>query len=83
MVSNNALAGAYKANGQIQQALQLLEQVVKIEKITPSEDHRYRLASQHTLGGAYEANSQIQQAVQLLEQVVKIEEITVGEDHPR
>ena len=80
LASQHALAGAYEANGQIDQAIQLLEYVVRIrEKL--AEDHPSRLASQHALAGAYEANGQIDQAIQLLEHVVRIEE-KLAEDHP-
>jgi hypothetical protein len=38
---------AYQANGQVKQAVALLEQVVAIHKRTLAEDHPDRLASQH------------------------------------
>jgi hypothetical protein len=60
----------------------LLEQVVKIEEQTLTEDYPSRLASQHELAGAYQANGQVKKAVLLLEQVVKIEDQTLTEDYP-
>ncbi|KAF7505310.1 hypothetical protein GJ744_001013 [Endocarpon pusillum] len=61
------LAGAFEANGQVKEALSLLEQVVKISEQTLAEDHPDRLASQHELARAYKANGQIKEAVSLLE----------------
>ncbi|SLM40558.1 Tetratricopeptide-like helical domain [Lasallia pustulata] len=82
LASQHALAGAYEANGQVKEAVKLLEQVVKIRESTLAESHPDRLASQHALAGAYEANGQVKEAVKLLEQVVKIEESTLAESHP-
>ncbi|KAL1900547.1 hypothetical protein Sste5346_002270 [Sporothrix stenoceras] len=71
---------AYHANGQIQEAVDLLEHVVKVkEKL--AEDHPDRLTSQHALAWAYHANGQIPKAVDLLEHVVKVRE-KLAEDHP-
>src|SRR6266480_3266558 len=82
LASQHALAGAYRANGQVKEAVSLLEQVVKIREQTLAEDHPDRLASQHALAIAYGANGQVKEAVSLLEQVVKIREQTLAEDHP-
>ena len=78
---------AYRANGQISEAVETLEHVVKVrEKL--AEDHPDRLASQHALAVAYRANGQIQKAVEILEHVVKVLEHVVkvreklAEDHP-
>ncbi|KFY25556.1 hypothetical protein V493_04584, partial [Pseudogymnoascus sp. VKM F-4281 (FW-2241)] len=71
-----------QANGQVKEAVELLQQVVKIREATLAEDHPDRLSSQHVLAGAYEANGQVKEAVNLLEQVVKIREATLAEDHP-
>ncbi|ETI24699.1 hypothetical protein G647_04068 [Cladophialophora carrionii CBS 160.54] len=80
LVSQHTLAGAYKANGRVKDAMQLLEEVVRIEQTLP-EDESARLASQHELARAYEANGQIKDAVRLLEEVVRIEQ-TLAEDGP-
>ncbi|KAF7504733.1 hypothetical protein GJ744_001802 [Endocarpon pusillum] len=67
---------------EIEQAVRLLEQVVRIEKKRLAEDHPDRLASQHELAQAYQANGQIREAVDLLEHVVKIKKKRQAEDHP-
>ena len=78
--SEHDLACAYLANGQINEAVELLEHVVKVrEKL--AEDHPERLASQHELGSTYLANGQIEEAVELLEHIVKVQE-KLTEDHP-
>ena len=62
LASQHELAGAYQANGQVDEAVTLLEHVVKVkEKLV--EDHPSRLASQHKLAGAYRANGQVDEAV--------------------
>ena len=74
------LAIAQQQDGQIREAVEMLEHVVKVrEKL--AEDHPSRLASQHALAGAYRANGQIDEAVEMLEHVVKVEE-KLAEDHP-
>ncbi|KAM0710568.1 hypothetical protein Q7P35_002239 [Cladosporium inversicolor] len=71
---------AYRANGQITKAVEMLEHVVKVrEKL--AENHPSRLASQHALAGAYQDDGQITKAVEMLEHVVKVEE-KLAEDHP-
>jgi tetratricopeptide (TPR) repeat protein len=82
LASQHELAGAYRANEQIKEAVELLKYVVDIESNSVAEDHPHRLASQHELAGAYEANGQIKEAVELLEHVVDIRRNSVAEDHP-
>ena len=79
--SQHNLGDAYQANGQIDEAIELLEHVVKVrEKL--AEDHPDRLASQHNLADAYQANGQIDEAIELLEHVVEIRREKLAEDHP-
>jgi tetratricopeptide (TPR) repeat protein len=68
--------------GKIEEAVQLLEQMVKAQEQSLAEDHPDQLASQHELAVAYKANGQVREAVRLLEQVVKIREQSLAEDHP-
>jgi tetratricopeptide (TPR) repeat protein len=82
LYTEHELAGAYRANGQVTEAVQLLESVVKIESRTLVEEHPDRLASQHALARTYRANGQVTEAVQLLESVVKIESRILEEEHP-
>jgi tetratricopeptide (TPR) repeat protein len=80
LASQHELAGAYRANGQISKAVEMLEHVVKVEGKL-AEDHPDRLASQHALAGAYQDNGQISRAVETLEHVVKVR-AKLAEDHP-
>ncbi|EMC91910.1 hypothetical protein BAUCODRAFT_79185 [Baudoinia panamericana UAMH 10762] len=82
LASELVLALAYKGNGQIEQAVQLLEHVVTTERGVLPEDHLNLLASQRKLAGSYLANRQIKKAVQLLEHVVTTEKGVLAEDHP-
>ncbi|KAF2623531.1 hypothetical protein BU25DRAFT_349981 [Macroventuria anomochaeta] len=82
LISQHNLAKAYQANGQIKEAVKLLEGVVAIEAEVLTEDHPDRLASQHNLAGAYQANGQTKKAVKLLEAVVAIKAEVLAEDHP-
>ncbi|KAH7153371.1 hypothetical protein EDB81DRAFT_687534 [Dactylonectria macrodidyma] len=81
LASQHELARAYRANGQIGEALKLLEHVVRIRETVLAEDHPDRLASQHELARAYRANGQIEKALKLLEHVVRISETVLAEDH--
>ena len=47
LASQHELAGAYQANGQVKEAVKLLERVVAIRTEVLAEDHPSRLASQH------------------------------------
>lgn len=76
------LAHAYQLNGQFDQALKLIEQVVKIRNENLVEDNLDRLDSQVILALAYQNNGQIDKAVNLLEHVVKIKYEKLTEDHP-
>ncbi|KAK5111067.1 hypothetical protein LTR85_012286 [Meristemomyces frigidus] len=82
LASQHALAIAYQANGQVEEAVRLLEHVVAIRKRVQAEDHPNRRASQHAPTGAYQANRQVEEAVRLLEHVVAIHKRTLAKDHP-
>ncbi|KAL8942228.1 MAG: hypothetical protein Q9211_001495, partial [Gyalolechia sp. 1 TL-2023] len=81
LASQHVLAGAYEADGQVKEAVKLLEHVVAIEKEL-KEDNPSRLASQHALAIAYKEDGQVKEAVKLLEHVVAIREKVLKEDHP-
>jgi len=82
LLTQHVLAIAYQANGQVKDAVRLLEQVVAIRERVLAEDHPSRLASQHNLASAYQANGQVKDAVRLLKHVVAIQERVLAEDHP-
>jgi tetratricopeptide (TPR) repeat protein len=80
--SQHALAMAYRADGQVKKAVELLEQVVAVREKVLAENHPDQLASQHALAMAYEADGQVKKAVELLEQVVAVKEKVLAENHP-
>ena len=82
LTSQHNLARAYQANGQIKEAVKLLEAVVAIRTEVLAEDHPSRLASQHELARAYEANGQTKDAVNLLGYVVLLKKRAYKFDHP-
>jgi len=82
LLTQHVLAMAYRANGQVNDAVRLLEHVVAINERALAEDHPSRLASQGVLASAYQANGQVKEAVRLLEHVVAIRERVLAEDHP-
>jgi thioredoxin-like negative regulator of GroEL len=67
LASQHALAGAYWANGQVTEAVELLEQVVAIKQKAMSKEHPNRLLSEYALLQLYE-KMQIQ-VVELLRRV--------------
>jgi tetratricopeptide (TPR) repeat protein len=82
LASQHALAEAYRANGQVREAVALLEHVVAVQKRVLAEDHPNQLGSQHALAVTYRANGQVKEAVVLLEHVVTVRERILAEDHP-
>jgi tetratricopeptide (TPR) repeat protein len=81
-LSQHQLAIAYEGNGQVKEAIELLERVVTIKAEVLTEDDPSRLASQHVLATAYQANGQVKEAVELLEYVVTIKAEVLTEDDP-
>jgi tetratricopeptide (TPR) repeat protein len=82
LLSQHVLAMAYRADGQVQRAVELLEHIVEVVGKVLAEEHPSRLASQHALAMAYQAYGQVQKAVQLLEHVVAVREKVLAEEHP-
>jgi tetratricopeptide (TPR) repeat protein len=67
--------------GNVREAVQIFEHIVKIQAQTLAENHPDRLASQHELARAYLVNGQVREAVRLLEYVVKTRAQTLAENH--
>ncbi|KAK0333128.1 hypothetical protein LTR94_022126 [Friedmanniomyces endolithicus] len=79
--AQHSLGIACQANGQVKEALEQLEHVVRVQERL-AEDHPSRVASQHALASAYQANGQIAQAVELLKHVVAIKQRMLRVDDP-
>jgi ankyrin repeat protein/nucleoside phosphorylase len=79
--SQYALAGKSQPRGRMQEAIGLLESVVKVQiEVLPSDDAA-RLASQHKLAMAYRANGQVREAVDWLGPVVELERGSLRDEH--
>lgn len=72
--SQHKLAKAYLEKGRIQEAIKILEFVVKIRGSLLGENHVEYLESKHELAVAYIQNRQTTEAIALLKQVVAVEE---------
>ncbi|EUC35462.1 hypothetical protein COCCADRAFT_3373 [Bipolaris zeicola 26-R-13] len=79
--AQHELGVAYHLNGQIEEAVRLLEYVVKMLDATLVEAHPSRLASQQTLGVSYWQNGQFGDSRRLLEHVVKKQDTMLAETH--
>jgi tetratricopeptide (TPR) repeat protein len=62
LASQHVLAMACRANGQTNEAIQLLEQVVAIKKTSLAEHHLDSLISEHGLAGAIEASRRLEES---------------------
>ncbi|KAJ5524954.1 TPR repeat protein [Penicillium frequentans] len=80
LLSQHELARACHADGQVKEAIKLLERIIAIQVL--AEDHPNRLASQHELARAYRTDGQVKGAVKLLEHVVAIRAVVLAADHP-
>jgi len=81
LFAQHELLGAYRADGQVKKAVELLEAVVKARE-TLAVDNPLLLASQHALAMAYQADGQAKKAVELLEHVVAVKADSLRDDHP-
>jgi len=82
LASQHELASAYQDNGQVKDAVRLLEHVVAIKERVLAEDHPSRLASQAVLASAYQGSGRVKEALQLREYVMEIHVKMLAEDHP-
>ena len=82
LASQHVLAMAYRANGQVKEAVELLEQVVVIEARVLAEEHPDRLASQHALALVYWSDGSLEAAKKLLAHVVAMKQKVMSKEHP-
>ena len=82
LASQHNLAVAYLANDQIENAIAMLEHVVRKREVLKEDDFD-RLGSQHALASAYLNNREVKKAIVLLEKVVGIQAAIFKEDDRR
>lgn len=82
--TQHGLAQAYLDDEQVKEAIELFEEVVRVEEQLLAKDDFSRLESQHELARAYRKNGQIMEAIELLEEVVRIKKnLLAGDDTSR
>jgi serine/threonine protein kinase/tetratricopeptide (TPR) repeat protein len=80
IVSNN-LGMAYMSAGQLDLALPLFEETLKLRKAIIGAEHPQTLSSMDNLANCYSADGRLQQAVALFEETLKLRKATLGLDH--
>ncbi|KAL5351856.1 hypothetical protein ACLOAV_003718 [Pseudogymnoascus australis] len=82
LASQHELARVYLAKGgKVKEAIEILEQVVKIREEVLPIAHSNRLTSQHELARVYLQNGQAERAQEIFEHVVKIREEVLSITH--
>lgn len=71
-----------RENGWTQSALQLMEEVVNLEKVKLGEDHPGTLSSMHNLVLIYSEAGQLSEALELMEEVLILQKRKLGTTHP-
>jgi hypothetical protein len=69
-------------NGWTKDALQLTEEVLRLQKSKLGEDHPETLGSMANLANRYSEAGRRSEALQLTEEVLKLRKSKLGEDHP-
>ncbi|CAG9946378.1 unnamed protein product [Clonostachys rosea f. rosea IK726] len=78
------LGRAYLYNEQIDEAIEIFEGLVRVEREILAADDHNRLCSEHALASAYLDNREIREAIEILEDVVLIRrDILLAEDYFR
>ena len=76
------LAEAYEAAGQLDLALPLLEETLKLFKAKFGPEHPHTLLSMGYLAGGYTAAGKLDLAIPLFEETLKVEKAKFGPEHP-
>ena len=82
LTSRNNLALLYKAKGDYDKALPLLEQTLTGRERVLGSDHPVTLTSRNNLASLYQAKSNYDKALPLLEQTLAVSERVLGAEHP-
>jgi tetratricopeptide (TPR) repeat protein len=80
--TQNNLALAYQAAGQLDRAIALFERTLAARTARLGPDHPSTLTTRHDLGNAYQARGDSARAESLLREVLAAREKKLGADHP-
>ena len=78
----NNLASGYRAAGQLDRALPLLEETLALRKAKLGPDHPDTLTSMNNLADGYRAAGQLDRALPLYEETLALRKAKLGPDHP-
>ena len=76
------LAAALHDAGQLDRAIRLHEETLKLRRAKLGEDDPDTLISMNTLALAYQSAGQLERAIDMHEQALKLRRAKLGEDHP-
>jgi len=82
LITQNNLALAYRAAGQLSKALSLIEETLPKLKSTLGPDHPNTLLTQSNLALAYKDTGQMSKALPLYEETLQKQKTKLGPDHP-
>ena len=83
LLTQNNLAPAYQAVGQVDRAIALLEQTLAARAAKLGADHPSTLSTQNNLALAYQAAGRLDRAIALFERTLAARTAKLGADHPR
>src|SRR5262249_20928000 len=83
LTSMNNLASSYYFAGQLDRALPLYEETLKLRKAKLGADHSDTLLSMHYLAISYAAGGRTQEALRLDEETVQRRKAKLGPNHPQ
>lgn len=75
------LAGAYRLDEQVPEAIKLLEEIIHVHEGLLNKDNRSRIAVHYELAQAYSDNGQVTDAIKLLERIVDVQKTVLHEAH--
>jgi tetratricopeptide (TPR) repeat protein len=78
----SSLASGYRAAGQLDRALPLYEETLRLRKAKLGPDHPHTLRSMSSLAAGYRAAGQLDRALPLFEETLRLRKAKLGPDHP-
>jgi tetratricopeptide (TPR) repeat protein len=81
-VDLNNLALAYKAQGRYEEAIEKLEEVLRIDEKTIGKEHSGYAITLNNLASVYKDQGKYNEAIEKFEEALRIDEKTIGKEHP-